>query len=111
MLRTPELLQFAQRVSSDYHLKPLVASEVVEYITFRLRAVGSKTALFSAEACQLIAHASGGIPRTINILCDTALVYGYGNQASQITSRLVAMVIQDKQLYGVLPPASLADLK
>ncbi len=110
MLRTPELLQFAQRVSSDYHLKPLVASEVVEYITFRLRAVGSKTALFSAEACQLIAHASGGIPRTINILCDTALVYGFGNQASQITSRLVAMVIQDKQLYGVLPPANLADL-
>jgi general secretion pathway protein A len=106
MLRTPELLQFAQRVSSDYHLKPLMTSEVVEYINFRLRAVGSKSPLFSAEACQLIAQASGGIPRTINILCDTALVYGFGTQASQITSRLVRMVIQDKQEYGVLPPAA-----
>ena len=37
MLRTPELLQFAQRVSSDFHLKPLGASDVVNYINFRLQ--------------------------------------------------------------------------
>ncbi len=32
MLRAPQLLQFAQRVSSDFHLRPLTAHEVFEYI-------------------------------------------------------------------------------
>jgi general secretion pathway protein A len=107
MLRSPQLLQFAQRVSSDYHLKPLMPNEVAEYIQFRLRAVGSKKQLFSPEACNLIAQASGGIPRTINILSDTALVYAFAAQAEQITTRVVNLVIQDKQQYGVLPPAAL----
>ncbi len=107
MLRTPQLLQFVQRVSSDFHLKPLVASDVEQYINFRLNAVGAKYQLFSAEACQLIAQASRGIPRTINILCDTALVYGFATAERQITADLVAMVIADKQQYGIVPSAAL----
>ena len=35
MLRTPQLLQFAQRVSSDFHLKPLNEIDVSQYINFR----------------------------------------------------------------------------
>jgi len=85
----------------------LVASDVEEYINFRLHAVGAKYQLFSAEACQLIAEASGGIPRTINILCDTALVYGFATGANQITADLVKMVITDKQQYGIVPSAAL----
>ncbi len=107
MLRTPQLLQFAQRVSSDFHLKPLDPSEVGEYIRYRLKAAGAELQLFTEEACQSIAHASGGIPRTINILCDTALVYGYAAETDAITSELVAMVIENKSQYGVLPLASL----
>ncbi len=107
MLRTPQLLQFVQRVSSDFHLKPLMASDVEQYINFRLNAVGAKYQLFSAEACQLIAQASRGIPRTINILCDTALVYGFATAVRQITADLVTMVIADKQQYGIVPSAAL----
>lgn len=103
MLRTPQLLQFAQRVSSDFHLKPLAASDVPLYIDFRLQAVGATYPLFSDQACEMIAQASGGVPRTINILCDTALVYGFAAEAKQITTKLVQMVIKDKQQYGVLP--------
>lgn len=103
MLRTPQLLQFAQRVSSDFHLKPLAASDVPQYIDFRLQAVGATYPLFSNQACEMIAQASGGVPRTINILCDTALVYGFAAEAKQITTKLVQMVIKDKQQYGVLP--------
>jgi general secretion pathway protein A len=103
MLRTPQLVQFAQRVSSDFHLKPLQESDVVGYINFRLQAVGARSQLFSNEACQLIAKASGGIPRTINILCDTTLVYGFAMEAAEITADLVNIVIKDKQEYGILP--------
>ncbi len=103
LLRSPQLLQFAQRVSSDFHLKPLSPNEVGEYIDYRLKAVGAQAQLFSDEACGIIAHASQGIPRTINILCDTALVYGFATSAEWINADLVRMVIQNKTEFGVLP--------
>jgi general secretion pathway protein A len=103
MLRAPQLLQFAQRVSSDFDLKPLSADEVREYIDFRLRAVGSHHELFTDEACKIIAVTSRGIPRTINILCDTALVYGFAVGLHKITAELVETVIQNKNQFGVLP--------
>jgi general secretion pathway protein A len=103
MLRMPQLVQFAQRVSSDFHLKPLNGDEVAQYIDYRLSAVGSQVPLFSDQACELIAYASRGIPRTINILCDTALVYGFATSAETITADLVAAVIENKAQYGVLP--------
>src|SRR5215470_7992023 len=70
LLRSPELLQFAQRISVDFHLKALSATEIIEYIDYRLKAVGARAPLFSREACAAIAKISAGIPRTINILCD-----------------------------------------
>ncbi len=103
MLSRPELLQFAQRVSSDFHLKPLAKEEVGDYIGFRLHAVGSRVHLFTDEACALIADASHGIPRMINILCDTALVYGYSNSADYITRKLMEEVIEDKRTFGIFP--------
>ena len=107
MLRTPQLLQFAQRISSDFHLKPLGTSDVVNYINFRLQAVGCQYQLFTDDACRMIASASRGIPRTINILCDTALVYGFAADASEIGTELVTMVLENKQEYGVLPLSEL----
>ncbi len=103
LLRSPQLLQFAQRVSSDFHLKPLEANEVRDYIDCRLRAAGGQPELFTEAACKAIAHASQGIPRTINILCDTALIYGFASSANHVTEDLVAMVIENKSQYGVLP--------
>jgi len=105
MLRTPQLLQFAQRVSSDFHLKPLSLKEVSEYIHYRTTAVGARNRLFTEEACRLIAEASGGVPRTINILCDTALVYGFSESLPAVTAELVTAVIEDKNEFGVLPLA------
>ena len=103
LLRTPQLLQFAQRVSSDFHLKPLNPNEVNDYISYRLKKAGSQVELFSREACRSIAHASQGIPRTINILCDTALIYGFAVSAEWISAEIVTMVVENKSQYGVLP--------
>ena len=107
LLRSPQLLQFAQRISSDFHLKPLGTNDVVGYIDFRLQAVGCQYQLFTDDACRMIAEASRGIPRTINILCDTALVYGYAAEANEINTDLVAMVIENKQEFGVIPLSEL----
>jgi general secretion pathway protein A len=105
LLRTPKLLQFAQRVSSDYHLRPLSAQDAALYIEFRLREVGARAPIFTPEACGLIAEASGGVPRVINVLCDTALVYGFASSTPRISADLVGTVIEDKKSFGALPLA------
>ena len=54
VLQAPELHQFAQRISSDFHLKGLGERDVANYIAFRLEAVGAPPpprAIFSLEAC------------------------------------------------------------
>jgi type II secretory pathway predicted ATPase ExeA len=101
LLCSPDLVQFAQRISADFHLKPLSPSEVTQYIDYRLQAVGARIPLFSNEACAEIGSASAGIPRSINILCDTALVYGFASGAGRITKNIVDLVIEDKKEFGV----------
>lgn len=106
LLLGPQLVQFVQRISADFHLRPLEPREVVQYIGFRLHAVGAKNLLFSLEACARIAEASRGVPRIINILCDTALVYGYSNGENTISSELVDQVIEDKRQFSIFPVGS-----
>jgi general secretion pathway protein A len=108
LLLAPKLHQFAQRISSDFHLRPLDQKEVANYIAFRLQAVGSPRPLFTNEACSLIASASGGIPRMINVLCDTALVYGFANDKKVVSDQLVRDVIADKQQYSIFPVKSVS---
>jgi type II secretory pathway predicted ATPase ExeA len=79
ILQSSEMLQFSQRVSSDYHLRPLLVPEVEKYIDHRLAVVRGSPDLFTRDAKAAISRASGGIPRVINILADTALVYGYAS--------------------------------
>lgn len=101
LLRQPELLQFAQRVAVDFHITSLEAAEVSEYIRHRLTVVGRTRPLFTAEACDRIAVASRGIPRSINILCHTVLVYGFSAEAESIDGELVGEVLRDKEQYAV----------
>src|SRR5665213_1285621 len=95
LLVAPKLHQFAQRISSDFHLTALSPDEVAKYIAFRLASVGSKTTIFSKEACDKIAAASGGIPRIVNVLCDTSMVYGFSDGRKVITQELISQVIAD----------------
>ncbi len=108
LLQSSQLHQFAQRISSDFHIPALDDNEVACYIDFRLRAAGSPRPLFTLDACSLIAKASGGIPRMINVLCDIALVYGFANERTVITDQLIQDVIADKQQYSIFPVKTIA---
>jgi general secretion pathway protein A len=101
VLQGPGLVQFVQRIGSDFHLSPLNPDEIYDYIRHRVERAGGSGDLFSHKACRLIADASKGIPRTINLLCDTALVYAYSAGARYVSSSLMSMVIKDKQKYGL----------
>lgn len=101
MLAAPELTQFVQRVASDFHLKLLSRNEVMGYIDHRLKVAGAVRPLFTESACELIAFATSGTPRLINIICDTALLYGFAADAPMVTSEIVQRVLEDKSQHGV----------
>ena len=63
LLSSAELVQFAQRISSDFHLGLLAPKEVPAYIDHRLAVAGATRQLFSDDVCKLIGSASKGTPR------------------------------------------------
>lgn len=102
LLRRPELSQFAQRISVDFHLSSLSQQDTYLYIMHRVTKAGGDPDLFDDESKYLIWKHSGGLPRIINVLCDTALIYGYAFLSTKINSEIVSLVVNDKK-HGLTP--------
>jgi putative secretion ATPase (PEP-CTERM system associated) len=103
LMRTPQLRQLAQRIGADYHIGGLAQEETFKYVAHRLEVAGGKPDLFTDEAVELAHSCSRGIPRLINQLCDTALVYGYAAQRSTIDLELMEEVVRDRLAGGIFP--------
>jgi len=101
ILLQPELKQLVQRVATAYHLTALDKSDVEPYIHHRLKHVGSEEALFPPATIDKIWIHSQGVPRIINTLCDTALVYGYVEKESFISPEIIDKVIQERIETGL----------
>ncbi len=101
-LQRHDLKQFAQRVSTHYHINGLNKDEVKNYIRYRLE-VGEAENLdiFLEDAIDLIYQHSLGIPRIINVICDTALVYGYADELKTIDKNLIETVIKEREESGI----------
>jgi type II secretory pathway predicted ATPase ExeA len=97
LLKHRDLLQFQQRISIDYHLTGLNEEETRYYVYQRIRLAGRTEPLFTRGAVSLIYQASRGIPRVINTLCDTALVYGFADQKPLLDSALVTNMLIEKR--------------
>jgi general secretion pathway protein A len=103
-LRRPDMEQFAQRIAVDYHLEPLTAEETQAYVRHRwVVAGGTDPLVFDDDACAALYRHSRGVPRLINLLCDTALVYGFADQRHRVDAQLVHEVARDKQKGGIFP--------
>jgi putative secretion ATPase (PEP-CTERM system associated) len=95
-LKRPGLAQLTQRIAVNYHLMPLNREETGVYIASRLEKVGGRADLFTPEAVEEIYRASKGTPRSINLLCDSALVYGFADELPAIDQNVVRQVLEDK---------------
>jgi general secretion pathway protein A len=108
-LACPELRQFAQRVSVDFHLRPLDCGETHGYIRHRLSVAGGNDALFLPEAIDFVYARTGGIPRLLNQLCDFALVYAFAEGRLSIDVDLIAQVIRERNSAQLLPSPGSVD--
>jgi len=90
ILSSPELSHIDQRITSRYHLRPLEADDVEKYILHRINiAGGPDTPLFSRKAIKHIIKISQGIPRTINVLCDRALLGAYTENKDHVDLQIM----------------------
>ncbi|MEM7026550.1 MAG: AAA family ATPase, partial [Pseudomonadota bacterium] len=101
MLARPELRQFSQRITSDFHLEALKPVEVRAYLERRLEIAGAQWEIFPHATCELIAHATRGIPRLINVLGDLCLVYGFASDRKVIDPDLLRELMTGAERNGI----------
>jgi type II secretory pathway predicted ATPase ExeA len=100
IIRSPDLTQFAQRVSASFHLSPMDPDSVLAYIAHRLRKAGAVRMLFTRQACAVIHEATGGIPRLVNQLCDFSMVYASTDGKKTVSETTVRSVLADGVFFS-----------
>ena len=85
-LDSPELVQLAQRIRLRFHLTALTPQDMESYIRHRLEVAGANgREIFAADTYEKIFRFTGGTPRLINTLCDTAMMAAFGNDRDTVT--------------------------
>lgn len=103
-LARPDLAQLRQRIFTFCRLTHLSAAETRAYIQHRLTFAGYKGKdLFTPAACELIAQASGGIPRIINTLCFNSLCLCRARKFSEVDDSMVSEALEDLELPPIQP--------
>ena len=98
-LTLQNMRQLRERITHSFRLLPLPPRDIKDYVDFRLRAAGYKgPELFNADALKLIAEASEGLTRRINIYCDKTLLAAFAAGTHTVTPDLVRAAISDTQI-------------
>jgi general secretion pathway protein A len=107
-LNQPDLRQLKQRIALRCRLEPLTLQETGAYIATRIRQAGGEPAgLFTREAVVAIHEHAHGIPRTINVIADNALVNGVALGRQPIDVDVIEEVCRDFEFEAA--PTPLAD--
>lgn len=101
-LNDTSLRQLKQRISLRCQLNPMELNETASYIAGRIRIAGGRPELvFTREAVGAVYQASGGLPRTVNVIADNALIGGFAAQVKPITAAFVEDVCRDFDIAAV----------
>jgi general secretion pathway protein A len=105
LLRRRELAALQQRIASRCSLRPLSFVEVRSYIMERLHAAGLREASpFTGPSLEGIHRVTGGVPRLINLVCDTSLTIGFRTQRQMVEPDMVEEAAHSLSLEAVAHP-------
>jgi general secretion pathway protein A len=95
-LENPSLRQLKQRVALRAELRPFSLRETAGYIAARITVAGGRAdTVFTRDAVIAIHEGAEGLPRTISVICDNALVTGFADNVKPVGSDIVASVCAD----------------
>ena len=105
-LAKASLRQLRDRITHSFRMRPLAVPEVSKYLSFRMRAAGYRgPEVFTPRAVRLLARASGGLTRRINILADKSLLAAFTENTHAITDRHVRAAVADSEFAVSRRPA------
>jgi type II secretory pathway predicted ATPase ExeA len=97
-LNSPSMVQLAQRIRLRFHLTALSKTDTALYIQHRLEIAGSQgRQIFEPDTYPLIYRYTGGVPRLINTLCDTAMLAAFARDTDVVTVEEVKAAIEELQ--------------
>jgi general secretion pathway protein A len=98
-LEDPVLRQLKQRVTLRCQLEPFDVADTAAYVACRISTAGGVASrLFTRDAIVVIHDHAGGIPRSINVICDNALVSAMAIGRRQVDRAIVVEVCRDLRL-------------
>lgn len=101
-LAQTDMRQLRERITQHFQLEPLPQPDVATYLEFRLRAAGYRGPNpFSRAAIAMIATASQGLTRRINILADKALLAAFAQNQHAVDRPQVAAAIADARFQPI----------
>ena len=110
MLDRDDLRQLRQRIVLRYALKPFDAGELEAYVEERLRLAGyTGKGIFKRSAFRELFAVTGGVPRLVNVVCDGALLTGYGRDRPTLDAEIIREVANDLHLNQASTAAKAAD--
>lgn len=97
-LDSAELVQLVQRVRLRFHLTALTPEDTQAYVLHRLEVAGSHgRQIFTEDTYPVIFRYTGGVPRLINTICDTALMGAYALERKKIGVPELKAAIEELQ--------------
>ena len=110
LLLQPQLRALRQRIALLAQLRPLTPAETASYIEQRLRLAGMEgPLLFSAAALDEVYRRTQGVPRLINLLCDSCLTIAAQMHRKDVEPDIVRAAVSGLTLTPpsvVAPPAN-----
>ena len=97
-LDSPELVQLTQRIRLRFHLGALSREDLRSYVRHRLDVAGADgREIFAEDTFPEIFRYSGGVPRLVNTLCDTAMMAAFNEDRDFVTLADIAAAVEELQ--------------
>jgi len=104
-LDQPNMRQLKDRIVHHFNMQPLSRNILESYLMFRMRAAGYHGPnIFSPGAVKLIADASNGLMRRVNILADKSLLSAFVEDTYYVKTHHVQAALRDSDIEPVRSP-------
>ncbi len=95
---SPELIQLTQRVRLRFHLGALSREDLRAYVKHRLDVAGANgREIFTEDTYPELYKYSGGVPRLVNTLCDTAMMAAFNDDRDVVTLKDLQAAVSELQ--------------
>ncbi len=101
-LSQPNIRQLKERITHSFNLSPFAPDDTLDYLNFRLRAVGYKGPdVFNKKTAGVVKKYSDGLTRRINILADKSLLAAFSEGSHTVTPKHIVTAAKDSEFKKV----------